>query len=131
MAIRNRIGRREFIATSAGALAAGLGSACGCVPMREIEEAAAKVGTIPRRALDRSGRKVSVLIGAADWASEAVEAGILCGVNYWHRSHAWDPRQFRRRSGRTAKLITVRSASTACVAITKPESSKRKPTTSS
>jgi len=92
MAIRNRIGRREFIATSAGALAAGLGSACGCVPMREIEEAAAKVGTIPRRALDRSGRKVSVLIGAADWASEAVEAGILCGVNYWHRSHAWDPR---------------------------------------
>ena len=29
---RNRIGRREFIVTSAGALAAGLGSACGRVP---------------------------------------------------------------------------------------------------
>src|SRR5271157_4205 len=92
MASRDRIGRREFIATSAGALAAGLGSACGRVPMSEIEEAAAKVGPIPRRALDCSGRKVSVLIGASDWAPEAVEAGILCGVNYWHRSQAWDSR---------------------------------------
>jgi predicted aldo/keto reductase-like oxidoreductase len=91
MTSRNRIGRREFIATSAGALAAGLGSACGRVPMSEIEEAAAKVGRLPQRLLDRSGRKVSVLIGAADdWPPEVVEAGILCGVNYWHKSDKWD-----------------------------------------
>jgi predicted aldo/keto reductase-like oxidoreductase len=86
---RNRIGPREFIATSAGALAAGLGSACGRVPMKEVEEAAAKVGRLPRRTLDRSGRKVSVLIGAGDWAPEAIEAGILCGINYWHKSQKW------------------------------------------
>ena len=42
--------------------------------------------------MDRSGRKVSVLIGAADWAPEAVEAGILCGINYWHKSQKWDRR---------------------------------------
>jgi predicted aldo/keto reductase-like oxidoreductase len=86
---RNRIGRREFIATSAGALAVGLGSACAHVPMSEIQEAAAKVGKLPRRTLDRSGRKVSVLIGAGDWAPEAIEAGILCGINYWHKSQKW------------------------------------------
>jgi hypothetical protein len=91
MSSKKRIGRREFIVTSAGALAGGLGSACGRVPMSEIEEAAARVGRIPRRVLDRSGRKVSALIGAADdWAPEVVEAGILCGVNYWHKSDAWD-----------------------------------------
>jgi len=92
MTSRNRLGRREFIAASAGALAAGLGSACARVPVSEIEDAAAKVGPIPRRSYDRSHRQVSVLVGAADWAPEAVEAGILCGINYWHRSHAWDSR---------------------------------------
>ena len=92
MASGNRMGRREFIVTSAGALAAGLGSASGRVPASEIEEAAAKVGRLPQRALDRSGRKVSVLIGAATWAPEAVEAGILCGINYWHKSDEWDGR---------------------------------------
>ncbi len=86
---KNRIGRREFMATSAGALAAGLGSACGRVPISDVQEAAAKVGRLPRRTLDRSGRKVSVLIGAADWAPEAVEAGLLCGINYWHKSQKW------------------------------------------
>ncbi len=86
---KNRIGRREFIATSAGALVVGLGSARGGAPITNIHEAADKVGQIPRRHLDRSGRKVSVLIGAADWAPEAVEAGILCGINYWHKSQKW------------------------------------------
>jgi len=89
MAGKNRIGRREFIVTSAGALAAGLGSACGRVPVSEIEAAAAKVGRLPQRALDRSGRKVTVLIGSATWAPEAVEAGILCGINYWHKTDEW------------------------------------------
>ena len=86
---KNRIGRREFIATSAGALAVGLGSAYGRVPITNIQEAADKVGRLPHRRLDRSGRKVSVLIGAADWAPEAVEAGLLCGINYWHKSQKW------------------------------------------
>jgi hypothetical protein len=63
---KNRIGRREFIATSAGALVVGLGSARGSAPITDIHEAAEKVGRIPHRKLDRSGRKVSVLIGAAD-----------------------------------------------------------------
>ena len=89
MANGERIGRREFIITSAGAVAAGLGAACGRVSRSEIEEAAAKVGRLPRRALDRSGRKVSVLIGAGTWASAPVEAGILCGVNYWHKAERW------------------------------------------
>jgi len=89
MANGGRIGRREFIITSAGAVAAGLGAACGRVSRSEIEEAAAKVGRLPRRALDRSGRKVSVLIGAGTWASAPVEAGILCGVNYWHKAERW------------------------------------------
>jgi predicted aldo/keto reductase-like oxidoreductase len=92
MASRNRMDRREFIVTSAGALAAGLGSARGRAPASEIEEAAAKVGRLPQRTLDRSGRKVSVLIGAGDWAPEAQEAGVLCGINYWHKSDAWDRR---------------------------------------
>jgi len=89
MTSRNRLGRREFIAASAGALAAGLGSAYGRVPRSEIEEAAAKVGRIPRRALDRSGRKVTVLVGSATWSPEAIEAGILCGINYWHKADEW------------------------------------------
>jgi predicted aldo/keto reductase-like oxidoreductase len=89
MASRNRLGRREFIVTSTGALAAGLASACGRVPVSEIEAAAAKVGRLPQRPLDRSGRKVTVLIGSATWASEAVEAGIWCGINYWHKSDGW------------------------------------------
>jgi hypothetical protein len=54
--------------------------------MDEIEAAAAKVGRLPRRALGRSGRKVSVLIGAGDWAHKAIEAGILCGIKYWSRT---------------------------------------------
>jgi uncharacterized protein len=90
MASQERIDRRKFIVTSAGALAAGLGSAYGRVPASEIEEAAAKVGRLPRHTLDRSGRKVSALIGAGDWAPEAVQAGILCGINYWHKSDKWD-----------------------------------------
>ena len=78
--------------TSAGVLAAGLGSACRSASMSDIAAAAAKVGPLPQRILDRSGRKVSVLIGAADWAPEAIEAGILCGINYWHRSQYWNRR---------------------------------------
>jgi predicted aldo/keto reductase-like oxidoreductase len=56
----------------------------------EIQEAAAKVGRLPRRRLGSSGREVSVLIGSATWAPEAVEAGLLCGLNFWHKADEWD-----------------------------------------
>jgi predicted aldo/keto reductase-like oxidoreductase len=103
--------RREFIRTTGGALTAGLGvsaalDALGQEPSRgldryqrplhapalppmSIEEAAQKVGRLPRHKLGNSGRRISVLVGAGHWAPEAIEAGILCGVNYWHRAHTW------------------------------------------
>ena len=90
MASHESMDRRKFIVTTAGALAVGLGGAGARVPGSEIEEAAAKVGQIPRRTFDRSKRKVSVLVGAGDWAPEAIEAGILCGINYWHKSDKWN-----------------------------------------
>jgi uncharacterized protein len=88
---KHRVGRRQFILISAGVVAGGVGISSGCSASQdEIQEAAKKVGRIPRRKLDRSGREVSVLIGAATWSAPAVEAGILCGVNYWHKSDKWD-----------------------------------------
>ena len=42
-----------------------------------IEEAARKVGRLPRRKLGYSGREVSILIGAGDLAAAPTEAGIL------------------------------------------------------
>ena len=91
MARRDRMGRREFIMASAGLVTAGVGSACGRpASIQDIEEAAAQVGGLPRRKLGSSGRDVSVLIGAATWAPETVEAGILCGLNYWHKADSWE-----------------------------------------
>jgi predicted aldo/keto reductase-like oxidoreductase len=90
MSSQYRMGRRKFLMTSAGVVTAGLGTACGhAASTQEIQEAAAKVGQLPRRRLGKSDREVSVLIGAGDWASEAVEAGILCGINYWHKADDW------------------------------------------
>ena len=87
------MGRREFIATSAGVVTAGLGVACGrAASMEEIEQAAAQVGRLPVRPLGRSGRNVSVLIGTATWSADAVEAGIRCGINYWHKADRWTRR---------------------------------------
>jgi predicted aldo/keto reductase-like oxidoreductase len=87
------IGRRDFLASSA-ALVAGLSVA---FPIRgraagetdTIEEAARKVGMLPRRKLGYSAREVSVIIGAADMPPAVVEAGILCGMNYWHKANKW------------------------------------------
>jgi predicted aldo/keto reductase-like oxidoreductase len=78
--------RRKFIHTSAAAVAMGLGVASGA---DQIEEAARKVGRLPRRKLGASGREISVLIGAGDWAPEAIEAGIRCGINFWHKTDEW------------------------------------------
>jgi predicted aldo/keto reductase-like oxidoreductase len=90
MSQKHRIGRREFMLVSAGAVAAGLGPSCAA-SIQEIEQAAAKVGPLPRRKLGGTGREITVLVGAADWAAEAVEAGIRCGINFWHKANEWEP----------------------------------------
>jgi len=91
MSHEHRMGRREFIMTSAGVVTAGFGAACGrAATIQEIQEAAAKVGRLPHRRLGSSGREISVLVGSATWAPEAVEAGILCGINFWHKADEWD-----------------------------------------
>jgi predicted aldo/keto reductase-like oxidoreductase len=83
------MGRREFMIASAGAVAAGLGPACAA-SIQEIEQAADKVGPLPRRKLGGTGREVTVLVGSATWAADAVEAGIRCGINFWHKADEWD-----------------------------------------
>ena len=88
MSQRHRMGRREFMVASAGVVAAGLGPSCAA-SIQEIEQAAAKVGPLPRRKLGGTGREITVLVGATTWASEAVEAGIRCGINYWHKAEDW------------------------------------------
>jgi predicted aldo/keto reductase-like oxidoreductase len=91
MSEKHLVGRRQFILISAGVVAGGIGiSSRSSASQDEIQEAAKKVGRIARRRLDRSGREVSVLIGAATWSAPAVQAGIQCGVNYWHKSDKWD-----------------------------------------
>jgi predicted aldo/keto reductase-like oxidoreductase len=85
--------RREFLERSSAAVAAGLaGSFFGKTLFAEtdsIEEAAEKVGRLPRRKLGAGGREVSVIIGSGDLASAPAEAAILCGVNYWHKANQW------------------------------------------
>ena len=88
MSQKHRLGRREFMLVSAGAVAAGLGPSCAA-SIEEIEQAAAKVGPLPRRKLGGTGREITVLVGAATWAAEAVEAGMRCGINFWHKADQW------------------------------------------
>jgi predicted aldo/keto reductase-like oxidoreductase len=90
MANQKSFGRRQFIVGSAAAIGAGFGPACRAATASEIETAAAKVGRLPRCQLGRGGREVSVVIGAATWSRDAVEAGIRCGINFWHSAHEWD-----------------------------------------
>ena len=100
--------RREFLVRSSAAVAAGLaGKLAGKPPFARqdaVEEAAAKVGRLPRRKLGPSGREVSVLIGSGDMASAPAEAAILCGVNYWHKANAW------ARGGAPAAILKDREA---------------------
>lgn len=90
MADEGGFGRREFIVGSVAAVAAGLAPWCQSVTALEVDDAVAKVGGLPRRQLGRGGREVSVVIGSATWDRSAVEAGIRCGVNFWHSAHEWD-----------------------------------------
>jgi hypothetical protein len=92
------VDRREFIRTATGAITAGLGVSAALDALGQeasrisIEEAAHKVGWLPRHKLGGTGRKISVLIGASDWPPEVIEAGIRCGVNYWHKAWRWQQR---------------------------------------
>ncbi len=81
--------RRTFVQASAAMVAAGLGTGCKGVPPEDIQAAASRVGQLPRRKLGASAREITVLVGAASWAPEAVEAGIRCGVNFWHKADDW------------------------------------------
>jgi hypothetical protein len=90
MSSERRVGRREFMMASAAGVAAGVMPACQAATVQDLEAAVAMVGRLPRRKLGRGDRKVSVLVGAATWSREAVEAGIRCGVNFWHAAHEWD-----------------------------------------
>ena len=93
MSEKRLIKRREFLTISSTAVAAGLAGRLAGKPRSDsvmtIEEAARKVGMLPRRKLGYSGREVSVLIGAGDLAKAPTEAGILCGMNYWHKTNKW------------------------------------------
>ena len=90
MAIAHGICRREFLVATAGVMAGAVSSACRAATPAEIEQAAAMVGPLPKRKLGGTGREITVLAGAATWSSDAVEAGIRCGINYWHKADEWD-----------------------------------------
>jgi len=90
---KDKLKRREFLRLSSASVFAGL---AGKLPGKTrstsawtIEEAARIVGRLPRRKLGYSGREVSVLIGAGGLAEAPAEAGILCGMNYWHKANKW------------------------------------------
>jgi predicted aldo/keto reductase-like oxidoreductase len=108
MADKCSLKRRDFLRGSTAALVVGLaGRLAGqatAAGVGSIEEAAAKVGRLPRRKLGYSGREVSILIGAGDMASAPFEAGILCGMNYWHKSNQW------ARSGAPQAILKNREA---------------------
>ncbi len=96
MTDKKSIKRREFLKLSSAAVFAGLTGRLTSKPQEEssaiaytIEEAAHLVGRLSRRKLGYSGREVSILIGAGDLADAPREAGILCGMNYWHKANRW------------------------------------------
>ena len=95
MTYKKSIKRRDFLKLSSTALVAGLTGKLTGKPQEEntapysIEEAARRVGKLPRVKLGYSGRQVSIIIGAGDLAEAPREAGILCGMNYWHKANKW------------------------------------------
>ncbi len=105
---KNSIKRRRFIQLSTSAILAGLAGRLSGSPPREgisgIEEAARKVGKLPRRKLGYSQREVSILIGMGDMEELPMEAGILCGINYWHKANQWT------RNGAPETIIKNREA---------------------
>lgn len=74
---------------SSSAVLAGLACKKSEKALSDIEKSAQKVGKLARRKLGYSGREVSILIGSGDLAALPAEAGILCGMNYWHKANRW------------------------------------------
>ena len=97
MSKKSSIRRRDFLKFSSAAVMAGLtGELTGKSRGGEedpIAEAARKVGQLPRRPLGYSGRKVSILLGAGGLEEKCTEAGIMCGMNYWHKANRWARRK--------------------------------------
>jgi len=91
MAHSSQFDRREFVRKSAAAVTgfSAAGSFTACAGPEAIEEAARSVGMLSRRKLPQCGREITVLIGAGSWDKAAIEAGIRCGVNYWHAVNEW------------------------------------------
>jgi predicted aldo/keto reductase-like oxidoreductase len=93
MTDKNSIERRRFLKLSSAAVLAGLTAKLTGSQWRQdlsvVEEAARKVGKLPRRKLGYSQREISVLIGAGDLELLPTEAGVLCGMNYWHKANRW------------------------------------------
>lgn len=85
--------RRTFLKMSSAAVLAGFTGKLTAAQRQEslsaIETAAKEVGTLPRRKLGYSEREVSILLGFGDMAPLPTEAGILCGMNYWHKANRW------------------------------------------
>ena len=108
MTDKRLIKRREFLKLSSAMVVAGMTGRLTGNPWTNsevtIEEAARKVGLLPRRKLGYSGREVSILIGAGDLAAAPTEAGILCGMNYWHKTNRW------MRSGAPDSILKSREA---------------------
>jgi predicted aldo/keto reductase-like oxidoreductase len=108
MANKRSMKRREFLQLSSTPLIVGLtGKLIGkpwAQDVMTIEEAARKVGKLPRRQLGYSRREISILIGSGDLNEAPTEAGILCGMNYWHKTNNWMQR------GAPASILKNRDA---------------------
>ncbi len=91
MSRKNSLKRREFLQRSTAMVVAGLGGTFDgrAAAVDSIEEAAGKVETLPRRKLGYSGREVSILIGFGGMDPSLVDAGVRCGMNYWHMANRW------------------------------------------
>ena len=105
---RNQPERRKFLKLSLTAVLGGLTSNLTGSQWQDtpsiIKEVARKVGKLPRRKLGYSQREVSVLIGFGDMAQLPLEAGIQCGMNYWHKANLW------MRNGAPEAIINNRDA---------------------
>jgi predicted aldo/keto reductase-like oxidoreductase len=93
MTNKNSIERRRFLKLSSTAFLAGLAGKLTGSQQEEslsiVEEAARKVGKLPRRKLGYSQREISIIIGSGDLALLPMQAGVLCGMNYWHKANQW------------------------------------------
>ncbi len=93
MTHKRALNRRHFLSSSAALLLAEIKPGTDSKAAEngpDLSEAVQKVGPIPRRRFDGSGRQISVLVGAATWAPEISDAGIRCGINYWHKTQRWE-----------------------------------------